>query len=214
MKCENIKCDKDHDGSYGSGRFCTSKCARSFSSNKNKHELKDAICPKCGNTHKIKKRASPLLTPCVNCSGRNPSTYKEDDRCMGVCIYCGGMLRKSSLLFCTHKCQLNYQHFIYINKWKIGLEDGTCGKYKISLYVKRYLLDKTNSSCEVCDYNDIHPITKNPIIDFHHIDGNCMNNKEFNLKVLCPNCHRKTENHGSMNKDNIVSLKERLHMGI
>jgi hypothetical protein len=28
--CEN--CNRNHDGSYGSGRFCSSSCARSFSS--------------------------------------------------------------------------------------------------------------------------------------------------------------------------------------
>ena len=30
MKCE--KCNLQHDGKYGSGRFCSNKCARSFSS--------------------------------------------------------------------------------------------------------------------------------------------------------------------------------------
>ena len=36
MKCE--KCSIDHDGTYGSGRFCSSICSRSYSSNKNKDE--------------------------------------------------------------------------------------------------------------------------------------------------------------------------------
>ena len=33
MKCENVHCDKDHDGSFGGGRFCSKSCAnsRSFS---------------------------------------------------------------------------------------------------------------------------------------------------------------------------------------
>lgn len=34
MICEN--CKNDHDGSYGSGRFCSSKCARGFSTKNNK----------------------------------------------------------------------------------------------------------------------------------------------------------------------------------
>ncbi len=37
MECE--KCRKPHDGSYGSGRFCTSACARSFSTSKNLDEI-------------------------------------------------------------------------------------------------------------------------------------------------------------------------------
>ena len=36
MKCE--KCGKDHDGSYASGRFCSKKCAKSYST-KPKHKL-------------------------------------------------------------------------------------------------------------------------------------------------------------------------------
>lgn len=37
MKCEY--CEKEHDGSYGSGRFCSPKCARTFSTSKNKEEI-------------------------------------------------------------------------------------------------------------------------------------------------------------------------------
>lgn len=37
MKCEY--CEKEHDGSYGSGRFCSPKCARSFSTSKNRQEI-------------------------------------------------------------------------------------------------------------------------------------------------------------------------------
>jgi len=29
MKCENLKCDNEHDGSYGSGRFCSRGCSNS-----------------------------------------------------------------------------------------------------------------------------------------------------------------------------------------
>lgn len=36
MLCEN--CNKEHNGSYGSGRFCSKECAKSFST-KNKRKL-------------------------------------------------------------------------------------------------------------------------------------------------------------------------------
>ena len=36
-KCENCKCD--HKGEYGSGRFCSSKCAKSFSTSKKRKEI-------------------------------------------------------------------------------------------------------------------------------------------------------------------------------
>ena len=44
--CEN--CGKEHDGFYGSGRFCSSFCARSFSAkNIIKEKTKIIKCEKC-----------------------------------------------------------------------------------------------------------------------------------------------------------------------
>lgn len=60
MQCEN--CSKEHDGSYGSGRFCSAKCARGFStkgkraeinkkvSNTIKQKTHELNCVKCGKT--------------------------------------------------------------------------------------------------------------------------------------------------------------------
>ena len=57
MICEN--CGKEHDGSYGSGRFCCKECARSFSTkNIIKGQLKEAKCIKCGKIIYINKNAS------------------------------------------------------------------------------------------------------------------------------------------------------------
>jgi len=41
MNCEN--CNEKHDGSYGSGRFCTSKCARSFNAKTNRVETNKKV---------------------------------------------------------------------------------------------------------------------------------------------------------------------------
>lgn len=35
----------------------------------------------------------------------------------------------------------------------------------------------------------IHPITGEPPLHVHHIDGDATNNSEDNLQLLCPNCH-------------------------
>lgn len=41
MKCET--CGKNHDGSYGSGRFCCQACARSFATSKNRKEINQKV---------------------------------------------------------------------------------------------------------------------------------------------------------------------------
>ena len=44
MKCENPKCGKEHDGSYGSGRFCSNHCRCAFNASKAKHGTLKSKC--------------------------------------------------------------------------------------------------------------------------------------------------------------------------
>lgn len=72
MICEN--CKKEHDGSYGSGRFCSSKCARAFSTKIKRKEINEKVslklkknpdyfCKECG-----KKLFKKTITGyCSNC---------------------------------------------------------------------------------------------------------------------------------------------------
>lgn len=49
MICE--KCGKEHDGSYGSGRFCSQTCSRSFSSRQNREETNRKVSLKLTRRH-------------------------------------------------------------------------------------------------------------------------------------------------------------------
>lgn len=52
MNCE--KCGKEHDGSFGSGRFCNSYCARSFSTQKNRKEINIALSKSIKSSERFK----------------------------------------------------------------------------------------------------------------------------------------------------------------
>lgn len=68
MICEN--CGKEHDGSYGSGRFCCSSCRVSFTNKHrkrkplsdeakqklSKHFSKPHFCKICGREYKYNKK--------------------------------------------------------------------------------------------------------------------------------------------------------------
>lgn len=70
MKCEN--CNKEHDGSYGSGRFCCKKCAMSWSTKfDNKKETKWLKCYICGKDIEVNKRSSPTQVKCDICKSKN-----------------------------------------------------------------------------------------------------------------------------------------------
>lgn len=43
MICQNSKCQKNHDGTFATGRFCCRKCARSFSTSKNREEINKKV---------------------------------------------------------------------------------------------------------------------------------------------------------------------------
>ena len=47
MKCEN--CSIEHNGKYGSGRFCGSKCARGFSTKALRHIINEKVSDRCRN---------------------------------------------------------------------------------------------------------------------------------------------------------------------
>ena len=55
MKCE--ECGNDHDGSYGSGRFCSKKCRGAFCAKVGrKHLHKEPwVCDQCGEKFKSRK---------------------------------------------------------------------------------------------------------------------------------------------------------------
>ena len=76
MICEN--CGKEHDGSYGSGRFCSKECARSFSSKNTTGQLKEAKCIDCGKPIYIGKRASLKTCRCEECQHEKQLEYQKE----------------------------------------------------------------------------------------------------------------------------------------
>ena len=116
------------------------------------------------------------------------------------CPYCGkDIFGKSE--YCSIDCRTKYRRKIYIEKWKSGEYSGVIGKDDIASAIRDYIKSKYNNSCQICGWNKINPYTGLVPLHIHHIDGNCLNNKEDNLQLLCPNCHSLTENFGSRNKN-------------
>lgn len=73
MKCEN--CGIDHDRSYGSGRFCSSKCARGFSTKNKRKEINEQVSLKLYEINSIKY--PKIQTICPNCGVEFYKTFKH-----------------------------------------------------------------------------------------------------------------------------------------
>jgi hypothetical protein len=128
-----------------------------------------------------------------------------------VCLNCGGEitdLRKSTK-FCGSHCQREYEYKQYILRWKSGECSGNRGVGQLSQFVRRYMLEKTNCSCEICGCNWVNPKSGRPIVEIHHIDGDANNSKEENLQVLCPNHHAMTVNYSALNTGKSTRTKRK-----
>ena len=115
-----------------------------------------------------------------------------------ICLNCNNVINKKNK-FCSNKCQKEYQHKKYIEKWKKGETNGIRGQYQISMYIKTYLLKKYNNKCAKCGWGKINTYTNTIPLEIEHIDGNYKNNHESNLLVLCPNCHSLTATYKGAN---------------
>ena len=181
MVCEN--CGSEHDGNYGSGRFCCEKCARCFSTKAKRVEINEKVSKTLCKIDKI----------------NNVHSYVPKE---SYCLCCGNRTKLNAKKFCSFRCQHEYNYLIFINKWILGLEKGRKGRLETSCHIRRYFFKKYNNSCQKCGWAEINNYTGNVPLELHHVDGNYKNNKEENLELLCPNCHSLTDTYKSLNKNN------------
>lgn len=116
------------------------------------------------------------------------------------CLNCNKELTKYQTKYCNTKCQKQYEQKIYIQRWQQDLEDGMSGQYGLSNYIRNYLLEKNHYKCSQCGWGKENIYTHTIPLEIDHIDGNYTNNKEDNLRVLCPNCHSLTPTYKGANK--------------
>lgn len=95
-KCEC--CGEIHNGDYGSGRFCTSKCAKSFSTKSKRKEINEKVSKKLtGQESKLKGIAKSDNSDlnfrineernCLICNNKYIALYKNSKYCSKECNY-------------------------------------------------------------------------------------------------------------------------------
>ena len=117
-----------------------------------------------------------------------------------ACRICANAINDYCAVYCSNACQLQAQYQAYIERWKNGLETGVTGAAGISRYVRRYMIEKYGERCQLCSWQERNDVTGKVPLTIDHTDGNCLNNAEVNLRLLCPNCHSLTPTYGNLNK--------------
>lgn len=166
-----LQCGKELKN--GQKKFCSSSCSAKYNNRGRKHseETKQKISKSLSKKELVKER---------------------------YCLQCGKELKNGQKKFCSNNCYQNYYNNKRLIEWKNNPENYS--KEDTPPFIKRYLMEKYNNQCQICGWKKINPVTGNIPLEIHHIDGDCTNNREENLQLLCPNCHSLTDNFGTKNK--------------
>ena len=89
--------------------------------------------------------------------------------------------------YCSTPCQVEARHKRFV------LSD-----YKTDGSRRRFLIRKHGHCCMLCHSSTWNgqPIT----LELDHISGDSTNNREDNLRIVCPNCHAQTPTYKNKNK--------------
>lgn len=121
---------------------------------------------------------------------------------MKRCLFCGKNIPNRNK-YCNNKCQAEYEYLLFVENWKIGNNSGTKGHWgQLSNYIRRYMLEKNQYKCSICGWGEVNPYTNTIPLEIDHIDGDASNNREENLRVICPNCHSLTPSYRGANRGN------------
>jgi hypothetical protein len=139
-------------------------------------------CLTCGEPILYDKRLNDYCNH--TCAALKKNKYKG----IRNCLYCGKILKKYQIKFCSHEHQYNYKIREQLK------ETGKCDPKSL----RRYLISTRSRKCSECGLTEWRG--KPVPLEVHHIDGDSDNNKEENIILMCRNCHGISINFGNKNK--------------
>jgi len=179
-------------------KFCSNECKRK---RKGKTEI-ECNCLQCNNKFKYLKSSRPRKFCSHLCSnkyyGDSRRKYPETKNCLN----CNKSINGWKVRFCSKSCNHKFVNDKLEKEWLKGdLTNSITESGLIPCFIEKYIWKKYNNKCADCEWSKVNPINNKSPLHIHHIDGNSQNNKENNLKLLCPNCHSLTPNFGRFNKN-------------
>ena len=191
-----LKCGKEYLRRLGNPqkqKHCSFKCGIT---EKGTSKNISVVCNYCGKTflmapsrYNAKKKKVFYCSP--ECGHKIVRKYVEK-----ICSCCGKTY-VGKTKYCSRLCNQNFK----IKQYLSGEWNGCHKSGELAPLIKKYLIEKNGNKCSKCDWAERHPVTGNLILQTHHKDGDCRNNKEDNIEILCPNHHALTDNYGSLNKN-------------
>jgi hypothetical protein len=158
MKCE--KCNQEHNGEYASGRFCSNKCAKSFSTKEKRSEI----------NKKVSKTIINKSLKGIPLTEKQKIAYKNK---------IGSKMPKYSIEKMRNSLiEYNKERIKNIPIEKLGI-----------VLRRRILFNESNHQCTICETKNVFRKDGKCILEIDHINGDHMDNTRENLRVVYPTCH-------------------------
>lgn len=174
-------CQKEHDGSYASGRFCCSRCARSFTTYAKRLEINQKV----SNT--LLSRAGPWFLPSDEAiieAVPRASSIRNLIKILGF-RYSGH--RATKFKEKVIELKLDTTHFFKIRSFAEIFSYNEKKPHLATWLIKA----GRKYQCEICGQDKLWQ-GKKITLHVDHINGSKNDHRFENLRFLCPNCHAQT----------------------
>lgn len=183
--CEN--CNSLSETHYGSGRFCSMKCAKSYSTSLKRKEINKKVSETLSNRKLSIEHRRNISNSQLN------KVVKQSTR--------EKISRSKSGVLKTEIEKQNIAAGMLLSKVR-SLE--LLSILDISSRTMRKIFIRLGIGCSNCGWSEAS-------CDVHHINGRKIENADShnNLCYLCPNCHRLVHS-GKLDKSNLITLADQI----
>ena len=196
-------CGKFLDYEHRHNKFCDQSCAATYNNRQRKSKIK--ICKKCGVEYEAFSANSYYCDRCKRKTKLSITDKSGTGRMIiSTCLNCGKEIKgRREVIYCDGKCQQEY-------KWKQTkqriLEAGefdaaggivTKGETNRT-QAKRFLEEEYGHKCAICGLSEWMGQPIPLVVD--HIDGDPLNHKIENFRLVCGNCDMQLPTYKAKNK--------------
>lgn len=161
----------------------------------------ELICPNC-NVNFISEKRDRRKFCSHNCSAsfNNKNRNRKKSKYI-ICLHCKIEFKadRSKQKYCSSECMGKQRSLNSYNNLLNNNLDNLSVSYTPKV-AKKFILGEQDNKCAICNMNNIWN-NREIIFILDHIDGNSINNKRENLRLVCPNCDSQLDTYKSKNKN-------------